>query len=173
MDESMKKICILFAAITMLIFASSVFAEDVKFGVVDLQKIIDQSNAGKKAKSEMDAKIKVAEADYVKKQDQVLKLKEEIEKQAPMLSPAALAEKERQYEDKLLELKRLYQDYNYDLANKEIELIKIISVQIDGILKKIGKEQGYTIILEKNGSAVIYYSASVDVTDMVIKEMNK
>jgi len=47
-----------------------------------------------KAKDEMNAKIKAAESEVKKKQDEILRMKADIEKQAPMLSATALRQEE-------------------------------------------------------------------------------
>lgn len=169
----MKRISLLITFFVVVAFTVPAFAADVKVGVLDLMKVIDLSEAGKKAKTEMNAKIKAAEAEVKKEQDKLLAMKAEIEKQAPMLSPTALAEKQRNYEDKLLDFKRKLQDYEYELQSKDFELAQVILTQTKDIIDKIGKEEGYTIILERTNSAVLYFPASVDITEKVIKEMNK
>jgi outer membrane protein len=169
----MKRISLLITFFVVVAFTVPAFAADVKVGVLDLMKVIDLSEAGKKAKTEMNAKIKAAEAEVKKEQDKLLAMKAEIEKQAPMLSPTALAEKQRDYEDKLLDFKRKLQDYEYELQSKDFELAQVILTQTKDIIDKIGKEEGYTIILERTNSAVLYFPSSVDITEKVIKEMNK
>ena len=169
----MKRISLLITFIVVVVFTVPAFAADVKVGVLDLMKVIDLSEAGKKAKTEMNAKIKAAEAEVKKEQDKLLAMKADIEKQAPMLSPTALAEKQRNYEDKLLDFKRKLQDYEYELQSKDFELAQVILTQTKDIIDKIGKEEGYTIILERTNSAVLYFPSSVDITEKVIKEMNK
>lgn len=169
----MKRISLLITFILVAVFTMPAFAADVKVGVLDLMKVIDLSEAGKKAKTEMNAKIKAAEAEVKKEQDKLLAMKADIEKQAPMLSPTALAEKQRNYEDKLLDFKRKLQDYEYELQSKDFELAQVILTQTKDIIDKIGKEEGYTIILERTNSAVLYFPSSVDITEKVIKEMNK
>ncbi len=169
----MKRTSLLITFIIVTVFCVPVFAADVKVGVLDLMKVIDLSEAGKKAKTEMNAKIKTAEAEVKREQDKLLAIKAEIEKQAPMLSPTALAEKQRNYEDKLLDFKRKLQDYEYELQMKDFELAQVILTQTKDIIDKIGKEEGYTIILERTNSAVLYFPSSVDITEKVIKELNK
>ncbi len=168
----MKRISFLVAILVVLFFSLSLYAAETKVGVLDLMKVIDLSTQGKKAKDEMNAKIKAAENQVKSKQDELLKMKADVEKQAPMLSATALAEKKRAYEDKLLAFQRMVQDYEYELQQKDFELAQIILTQTKDIIDKIGKEDGYTIILERTNSAVLYFPASADITDKVIKALN-
>jgi outer membrane protein len=168
----MKRLSFVVAIVFVLSLSLSVYAADVKVGVLDLMKVIDLSAQGKKAKDEMNAKIKVAENAVKSKQDEILKLKADIEKQAPMLSASALADKKRAYEDKVLDFQRMVQDYEYELQMKDQELAMVILTQTKDIIEKIGKEEGYTLILERNSGGVVYFPASVDITDKVIKAVN-
>lgn len=168
----MKRLSFFVAIVFVLSLSLSVYAADVKVGVLDLGKVIDLSAQGKKAQNEMNAKIKVAENAVKGKQDEILKMKADIEKQAPMLSASALADKKRAYEDKVLDFQRMVQDYEYELQVKDGELAMVILTQTKDIIEKIGKEDGYTIILERTNSAVLYFPASADITDKVIKALN-
>jgi len=168
----MKRLSFLVAIIFVLSMSLSVYAADAKVGVLDLMKVIDLSAQGKKAKDQMNAKIKAAETEVKKKQDEILRMKADIEKQAPMLSASALADKKRAYEDKVLDFQRMVQDYEYELQQKDFELAQVILTQTKDIIDKIGKEEGYTIILERTNSAVLYFPASADITDKVIKALN-
>ncbi len=37
------------------------------------------------------------------------------------------------------------------------------------MIKKLGEDEGYTLILERNENIVLYSSKAIDVTDRVIK----
>jgi outer membrane protein len=169
----MKRLALFVAICVLVAMSVPAFAADVKVGVIDLIKVIDLSEPGKKAKTELESKLTSAETAVKKKQEEILKMKEDIEKQAPMLSATALAEKKRQYEDELLELQRMAEDYDYQLQNQYYELTAIIFTQLSEVIEDIGKSGGYTLILEKNGAGVIYFPESIDITEEIIKELNK
>jgi outer membrane protein len=42
-----------------------------------------------------------------------------------------------------------------------------------GIITDYGKEQGYTMILERNTPGVIYTKEALDITDEVVQRFNK
>ena len=90
----MKKSLIIVSFLILISFAfSSAWAEEVKIGIIDLLKVVEMSDAGKKAKDEMVAKIEKAESEIRKEEEKLLKMKEQIESQAMMLSATALADK--------------------------------------------------------------------------------
>lgn len=170
----MKRLCALLLPLMILSTVPSlVYAEDVRFGVVDIVKVVELSDAGKKAKEELSSKIDAAEKDIVKRQEELLSLKEEIEKQSMMLSADALAKKEREYQDKLLEYQRKIQDYNYELQNNQYELMTVIISETNSIVHDIAVEGGYTLIFERTNSGVLYFQENIDLTEEVIENLDK
>ncbi|MBN1958114.1 MAG: OmpH family outer membrane protein [Desulfuromonadales bacterium] len=162
----MKRIVV--ALIAMLMFAAPALAE-TKIAYVDLQKALNLSKAGAQAKNEISELVKKYEAEFKGKQEDLLKKKDELEKQAALLSDSAKAEKEREYQRDVKDLQRFQKDVKDELQQKDAEHTKRILNELFEILQKMGKDGSYTMILEKNEGAVIYAAESVDLTDELIK----
>lgn len=162
----MKKIVLILIA--TLLLAAPAFAE-VKVAYVDLQKALNISKAGVAAKNEIAAQVKKYEAEFKTKQEGLQQLKTELEKQAVLLSDSAKAQKERDFQQNVKELQRFQKDIKDELQQKDAEHTKRILNDLFGILQKLGKEGGYTMVLEKNEGAVIYADESIDLTDELIK----
>jgi outer membrane protein len=150
---------------------SSLAADSVKFGSIDLQKVLNESEAGKKAKSDLDALIKSRESTIEEKGKAIEKLKGELEKQASVLSAEAKKKKEDELEKMLREYQRLVQDSQAEVKKKEGELTDTIIKEIREIIDKIGVEEGYTLIIEKG--LVLYSNKDIDITDIVMKKYNE
>jgi outer membrane protein len=82
-------------------------------------------------------------------------------------------QKERDYQAKMRELQRLQRDYDEDLRRKDRELSERILRNLEAIIKKMGEEGQYTLILERNQPTVIYISNVLDLTEEVIKRIDK
>jgi outer membrane protein len=143
----------------------------MKIGYIDLQRIFYESEAGKKAKSEFDALIKSKKVVVEEKSKTLEKLKSDLEKQASALSPEARKAKQDEYEKIERESLRFAQDSEAELRKKDAELKDVIIKEVLELMNKIGKEEGYTIIIDR--STVIYFNKEIDITDMVIKKYNE
>jgi outer membrane protein len=143
----------------------------MKIGYIDLQRIVYESEAGKKAKSELDALIKSKQAVVDEKRKTLEKLKSDLEKQASALSPEARKAKQDEYEKNEREFLRFAQDSETELRKKDAELKEMIVKEVFELMDKIGKEEGYTMILDR--SMVIYGNKEIDITNMVIKKYNE
>ncbi len=161
---------LIFVVLLVFIASTTFAAGGVAF--IDLQKALNLSNAGVKAKAEIGQQVKKYEAKVAAEQDALKDMKRELEKQAVLLSDEARSKKEREFQQRAKEFQRFTKDIQEELQQKDADFTKRI---IDEILKetrKIGKEKGYGVVLEKSESSIIYGDSSVDLTDDVIKAYN-
>ncbi|MEW6001063.1 MAG: OmpH family outer membrane protein [Nitrospirota bacterium] len=166
----MRKLLLL--VLTILIVPTLSFgADSIKTGVVDGLKALNESEAGKKAKSDLESMRAAKQAVIDEKGKVIEKLRSELEKQASVLSAEAKKNKEEELERLIREYQRLVQDSEAEFKKKRMELEDMISKEIFEIVDKIGKEDGYMLILDRN--AVLYSDKGIDITDTVIKKYNE
>lgn len=151
--------------------SSSNAAEAVKFGAVDIQKVLNESSSGKQAKINLEELIKSKQSVIDEKGRAIEKLKAELEKQSSVLSAEARKNKEDEMEKLVREYQRLVQDSQTEVKKKEDELTSVILKEIHEIIEKIGKSEGYTLILEQG--MILYSDKSIDLTDEVIKKYDE
>ena len=153
----------------LLAMATSSFAAGEKIGFVDLQKALNFSQAGKSAKETISKKVKEYEGTIEGKKAELQKLKDELEKQAVLLSEQARAEKERDYQQKLKDFQRFTKDIQEELQRSDADYTRQILEKVLKVVAEMGKAQGYTVILEKSESSLLYADEQIDMTDAVIK----
>ena len=170
----MKRLMLLVVVLLTLCAVPVAMAADaMKIGYVDLQKALNMSAAGKAAKEKMKSKFKDYDADVQKKQEELKKLKDDLEKQAMLLSAEARAAKERDYQQKVKDYQRLTKDIQEELQQTDADFTRKILEEIFKVVQQIGKQGGYTMILEKTESSILYASDGIDMTDQVIQSFDK
>ncbi len=155
--------------VSPVLVASPVMAQDQKIGYVDLQKALNLSSAGKAAKEKIKAKVQGYDVEVQQRQEELKKLKEDLEKQAMLLSEEARNAKERNYQQKVKDYQRFTKDIQETLQQTDADLTRKILEKILKIVKEVGKSEGYSIVLEKTESSLVYADESMDITDEVIK----
>jgi outer membrane protein len=150
---------------------TSFAADAVKFGAIDVQKILNESDAGKKAKSDLESLIKSKQIMIDEKGKAIEKLKADIEKQASVLSADARKTKEDELEKSIREYQRIVQDSQSEIKKKEAELTDAILKDTRELIEKTGEEEGYMLIIEKG--MVLYSSKGIDITDTVLKRYDE
>lgn len=150
---------------------ASLYAEDVvKIGIVDLQKIFEESSAGKLVRSEINKKGKEMEADLKSKGGEIEELKKKLEREAAVMSREQRETKEREIEIKILDIKRLKGRYNDELLKLQNTKLESMKKDIFDVVQDMGKKGGYLLIIEKLG--VLYSPNTIDVTEELIKQYN-
>ncbi len=157
--------------IGMILFGwlGSVWAADSKIACVDIQRAINESNAGKEAKKAITKDLEKFQHLIADRQKELQSMKESFEKQALMLTPDARANKEKEYQNKLREFQRWGEDNQNELNQKRMEMERNISIALVKVIQKIGADDGYTLIFEKNENIVLFASKAIDITDRAIK----
>jgi len=153
--------------------ASVAFAETTpKIGYVDLQRALNESDAGKKAKEEFKVQVDKLQASLKKQKDEIDAMKDQLEKKAVVMKEEERGNLEDEYQKKLRDFERNYKDSQADLQKKDNELTGVIIKDLQAVIRDYGEREGYTLILESTSSAVLYGAKESDLTDELIREYN-
>ena len=144
---------------------------ETKLGTVDMQKILLLSDAGKDAKEQLSVRAAKYEAEKNVKEEDLKKLKGELEKQSVLLSETARGAKEKDYQQKLKEYQRFLKDAQDDLQAKNDEYTNKIVDEIVKVVQEYGKKNSFTYIFVKN-EGMIFMDDKVDQTDELLKQFN-
>jgi outer membrane protein len=147
----------------------SSLAAELKVGYVDIQRALNECNAGKEAKKTIGKEMEKLQHLVTEKQKELQTMKETFEKQAPMLSQDARATKEKEFQNKVRDYQRWLEDSQKEIQQKGAEMEKRILLDLQKVIQKIGTDDGYTFILERNENIVLFASKAIDVTDRVMK----
>ena len=159
-------------SLTLFIASTSFAADGMKIGFVDVQKILILSDAGKEAKDQLALRANKYETEKGTKEEDLKKLKSELEKQSVLLSESARSSKEKDYQQKLKEYQRFLKDAQDDLQAKNDELTNRIVEEIVKVVQDYGRKNGYTFILVRNDNLMIFADEKADLTDELLKLFN-
>ena len=155
-----------------LMATMAVARADEKIGYVDLQRALNESDAGRKAKEEFKVEVDKLQARLKKQKDEIDNLKEQLEKKAVVMKEEERASSEEEYRRKLRDFERNYKDSQADLQRKDGELTGAIIKDLQEVIREYGEKEGFTVILEASNSAVLYGAKSADLTEYVIHQYN-
>ena len=166
----MKKI---FAILLLVLFAAPVWAQEkIKIGVVDLQRVISESQAGNAAKEKFRSQVKKVEADLLKEKQDVDRLKSDFDKKSSLMKE----EDRKNLEKEIQKRERSYmlsgRDSQEELGQREREMTGELVRGIAKIVGDIGKSEKYTLILERSQMPVLYSDDVNDITKRVIELYN-
>lgn len=167
-----SRIVVLSLAVFVLASTASVVEAQVKIGVVDLQRAINETEDGRQAKRRLTKLFEERQKKLDAAQESLKSQKESIERQQDVLSEEALKKKVEKYQEDLMALQTEYVDYQRELSTKEAELTKKILDRMQAILRRIGQTDGYTLIVEANEGGIVWVPSNLDLTDVLIQRYN-
>jgi outer membrane protein len=161
------------AALIMLLFPLAASAQEVKIGFVDREKALFSTEQGKKARAELQSKVTAAKSQLQPMEEEIRKLQTEIEAKKFVLSQEAL----RDLQAKNLELQNRYESKGKELENQlkidQARLVAPLEDRLKATIESVGREQGYSIILERQVPGLIYFAREAhDITDAVVTRFN-
>lgn len=157
----------LFSIFTLLISSFFAFSQ-VKIGVVNSDKIMQESKRGKQALVKLENMNKSKQEKIQSLQNEIVTLRKQLG--SPALNAETRQNKSQQLEDKQTNLQRLVNDAKTEMQREMQNELLAVNNDIIPIIHQIGKSKGFTLILDLNGSGVLYFDNSIDITAEVIKE---
>lgn len=125
----------------------------IPYLVIDMRRVLDESEVGRTAAADLEARFKDAQARYQQLRDQA--------KGAPVQAQKKLLEEASQFEQAALG----------DLAAMRARLRDALLARANPILKRLCEERGTHLVLER--SAVVLFDGAADVTGEVIREIDE
>ena len=159
-------------ALALVLGAAPLGAVEQKIGVVDMQRALNECDAGKRAKDQVKAKFERSQNQLKKQREDLDRLKEDYERKATVLKDEERRNLEKDLESRGLEFKRKYEDFQRDLKETDAELTKSIVEELYQLVRDYGEKHGYTLVLEASSGALLYNDKTVDVTDEIVKLHN-
>lgn len=167
-----KKIVLISVLMCLCFFVVNARAADVaKIGVIDFQKVISESEAGKKVQGEIQQKGRQMESDLQELAREIEELDKQLARDAMVMSREKRQEKQRELEIKKYDLQSLQKDYESEFRQLQSKMVAKLQEEILKLAEEIGKKEGYLLIIEKN--AAVYYPSSIDMTDEIIRKYNE
>lgn len=156
-------------AFSIFLLAPVAFAQ-MKFAVIDVQRAVMETEDGLRAQATLKKLFDKRQQELDAKQNALQQARDDIEKQAKVLSKEALARRTDEWQRSMIELQGIFVEFNKELQKKQNELTQPIYGKVLSILRQIAAQDGYDAVFEKN--AVPYSRSDLDITDKTIQVYN-
>jgi len=152
---------------------SGAIADDVKLGVVDMQKALQSIDAGKQAKATLEKEFNSKKKELQSEEASIKKMADDAKKQAAAWSESHRAKKQAEIQEKIMKFQELTARSQAEIQRKEQELTEPLIRSLRSIVEELAKKRNYAMVLEKGGTTVLFHQEKDDLTDEVIAAFNK
>lgn len=154
-------------------FVGNLAAEEMKMGFIDMQKAIQETAAGKKAKKDLEDEFNKKKKELEKKEADLKKMNDDLEKKSLVLTDEVKQKKAQELQAEMIKYREVVAKSQMEIQKKERDLTAPIVTKLREIVDDIAKKEGYTMVLEKSEQSVLWAKKDLDLTDRVIKEADK
>lgn len=156
-----------------LLAAPALAAESYNIAVIDGDRLVNESLAGKAAAVELENYRNTKQKEIDTKQAALKGIKDGLEAKSASMSEEARHEQELKYQRDLSDLNILVRDAQDEYKRKESTILQPIYADLDKLIKDYVARNAIDLLLNKNNPGVIHAASRLDVTDKVLEEFNR
>ena len=144
-----------------------------KIGVIEVQKIVQESAIGKESLARVQKIQQAKQDDLIKRQKELRDMEQKIQDQGKSLSEEAMEKLQKDYQAKALDLKRFQDDAQREMEEAQRKELGELEKRIMPVINEVAREQGYALVFNKFNSGLLFADdKSVDLTEAVITRFN-
>jgi outer membrane protein len=154
----------------LLLGTTAAYAEEFKLGFVDMQRALNETEDGKKAKASLKKVFDQKQKELDEQQAALKKDIEDLDKKRTLLPADQVHAKEAELQSRMQKVQQTYLRHQQDLSGKEQEATAKIYERMNKILQKIAASENFSMIVDK--SALVFAKPHLDLTNELIRRYN-
>ena len=143
-------------------------AQDLKIGLVNLDRILRESNSAKVAQTRLEQEFSKREKDLQALAAQLKSASEKFEREAPTIPESQRVSRQRQLVDQDRELQRKQREFQEDLGLRKNEELQQVIERANRVIKQVAEAEKFDLIIQE----AVYVSPKLDITDKVLNGLN-
>lgn len=153
----------------LLPLASAQAQEFSRIGFVSTERIFREANPAKTAQAKIEQEFSRRDKEL---QDMAARLKsmsDKLDRDATVLSESDRIKRQRELADLDKDFQRKQREFREDLNQRRNEELAVVLERTNKVIKQIAEAEKYDIIFQE----AVYASPRIDITDKVLKALNK
>lgn len=150
--------------------ASPARAEESNIAVVDIDKLVNESKAGRSVAKQVQDKQAAFQKEFSAKEKELLEAQKTLLEQRQSLSAEDFAKKRKEFEEKLMETRKLFQKRRTDLDRALGEALMQLRKNVVEVTAAVAAKHDYDVVLTRD--SVVIAEKALDITDQVLNDLN-
>ena len=146
-------------------------AAELKVAVLDYGAAMLRSDRAQKMADGIKKDLKQDEKRILALESELKSLTEKVERDGLVMAASEKSELMKEIDDKKLDYGFLIKKFQKRQKEGRDEIVKALQPELGGVIESVVKAGGYDLVLERGG--VVYVSSAYDITEDVIKALNK
>ena len=158
----------LFLSTLIVLAGFSASAQELKIGIVNLDRIFREANSAKSAQTKLEQEFSKREKDLNDVAAQLKTLSDKYEREAPTLSEPQRVARQKQLVDQDRDFQRKRREFQEDLNARKNEELQQVIERANRVVKALAEAEKYDLIVQE----AVYVNPKHDITDKVLKSLN-
>ncbi|HUX07870.1 MAG TPA: OmpH family outer membrane protein [Acidobacteriota bacterium] len=147
-------------------------AATIKVAIVDLNRLLVESALGKASQTRLQNYFEAKQNELAQEYQALQREQGSLENQRSVLSMDAYTAKRNDLEQRMLRFRQKSEEAEATFKQMQTDETQKFLNQMAPIIRAIGEEGSYTLILRRTAPAVLYYNPTVDITDQVLSRLD-
>lgn len=153
----------------ILLPAASVQAQESKVGFVSTERIFREAAPAKAAQTKIEQEFSKRDKELQEMASRLKSMSDKLDKDAAVLSESDRIKRQRELADLDKDFQRKQREFREDLNQRRNEELAIVLERTNKVIKQIAESEKYDIVFQE----AVYASPRIDITDKVLKALNK
>ncbi len=142
---------------------------------VDAQNVLENTKEGARLRQILDEFVRARQQIIDLDEQEIKRLKDDIDKQGAILSQEALKMKQGEFDRVVNQYRNKVNELQKEVQDKRVSALNEFNQKLEQVVKQIAEKEGYAFVLDKNGErgSVLYAKPTHDITAKVIAQMDK
>jgi Skp family chaperone for outer membrane proteins len=155
----------------LLLVAGNVsYAQDVSIAVVDVEKVLNESRAGKSIQAQLTARREAFQKEFTSRENNLVESEKNLIEQKSEMPAEEFATKRREFEQQLLETRNLFQKRRNSLDKGLNGALTDLRKNIIQVTAEVADEKDYKVVLTRD--SVVIVEKEMDITETVLKRLD-
>ncbi|MEY4757510.1 MAG: hypothetical protein RJA34_2408 [Pseudomonadota bacterium] len=151
-----------------VLLAFSSYGQEFRVGFVNTDRIFKEASSAKVAQTKLEQEFSKREKDLVDQGAAIKTAADKLEREAPTLSEAQRASRQKQLVDQDREFQRRRREFQEDLNARKSEELQQVLERANRVVKQVAEAEKFDLILQD----AVYINPKHDITDKVLKVLN-
>ena len=144
----------------------------LKVAIVDMNRVVMESALGKASQARFE-QFYQSKLNELQQEGQALERERTtLENQRSVLSEQAFTERRNDLQQRVLAFQQRQESAEREVNRLRQEETQRFIQQVIPIIQEIGRNQDYTLILDRNDDGLLFFDSSIDLTDQVLQALD-
>ena len=141
-----------------------------KIAILEFQRIMLESAAATDIKVQIEQRRQIYQNEITAQEQELRAAEQELQRQATILAPDALAQKRREFEARVAEVQKGMQTRKRELDQAYAFGMKEVQRTLTTVIAELAKERGFNLVLPQ--AQIVFADNSLNITDEALRRLN-